>query len=49
MVYRKRVEKQKFEANDDNKKYKIEDVYNNLVYIRESKLSYLLGYYYWVS
>lgn len=42
------VEKQKFEASSNNKKYKIEGIYNSAFYTRKLKMSYLLCFYYFV-
>ena len=43
------MEQLKFEADGNNKEYKMEDIYDNAVYARESETGHLFGLYYLVS
>ena len=40
---------EKLDAGDDNRKYKVEVIWDSAVYARESELGHLLGLYYPVS
>ena len=48
-VDKKTIKQLEFETGGDNEEYKVEDICDNAVYIRESKVGYLLGLYYLVS
>ena len=48
-VDEKTAEQLEFEADGDNKEYKVEGIYNSAVYARESEAGHLPGLYYLVS
>ena len=40
------VDKLKFKVNNNNKKYKIKNIFNNVIYIIQLEISYLFIFYY---
>ena len=48
-VDEKTAEQLKFEADSNNKEYKVKDIRDSAVYARESEIDHLLGFYYLVS
>ena len=48
-VDEKIAEQLEFEAVANNKEYKVERIYNSIVYARELAAGHLSGLYYWVS
>lgn len=41
-INKKLVEKLKFQTNSSNNKYKVEDIYNSVIYAKKLKLYYLV-------
>lgn len=45
-VNKKIVKQLEFKASENNKEYKIENIYNSVIYTRKLDIGYLLGLYY---
>ena len=51
-IKKKRVDKkiaEQLEFGNDNKKYKVKDICNSIIYVTESKIGYSSGFYYLIS